>query len=79
MDGSRRTYLFTYLKRFLKKSILELAGRLCASRQLVSTLDLAKKLATKRNTCVPSPARISIKALEKDFDYLSLLHRRATR
>jgi Helix-turn-helix domain len=43
-DGNRRAYLFTDLKRFLKKSIPELASRLCASRQLVSTLDLAKNL-----------------------------------
>src|ERR1700722_7214480 len=41
-DRSRRAYLFTYLKRFLKKSIQELASRLCTDRKLVSTLDLAK-------------------------------------
>src|SRR3984957_4028981 len=41
-DRSRRAYLFTYLKRFLKKSIQELASRLCTNRKLVSTLDLAK-------------------------------------
>jgi hypothetical protein len=31
-----------HLKRFLKKSIQELASRFCAGRKLVSTLDLAK-------------------------------------
>jgi hypothetical protein len=65
MAVEERTCLASYLKRFLKKSILELAGRLCASRQLVSTLDLAKKLTAERNRCVSSPARIAIKTLEK--------------